>query len=360
MSFPVNFIYGDDANLGYWAQILYVAFAVISFLLFFVQMLFLQQLRLVPVVLLPLLSFCITYENAVMYYSCVSPTLGADVIGTAHVANALVAPLFVVILYEICFGLHEARSAHFFCFPMEQGDDISNAPALTSVWLLRCVAAGLFVMSILVNFSIVEHGLAPKTGSGGFAYLAKHADSLSIWLSLIPPIAVSFMALITSIAIHRYGKYHSLGLVNRWRYFSFFGLAVIVGYCFSYNVYPVTSNAGELTLLLGLTGLVWFVQAELFMAGTFADFLHRSNLAFTPLQKNVVSALDVIEREMAPPRGSVGSSGVLLEREMLDVSSRLGAILQQDLLQEGGVATPSFPASVPPPVDDVESSRPGI
>lgn len=333
-NFPVNFIYGDDANVGYWAQILYVAFAVVASLLFFVQILFLQQLSLVPVMLLPFLTFCVAFENAVMYYSCVSPSLGADVIGTAFVANALIAPLFVVILYEICFGLHEARSAHFFCFPMEQGDDISNAPALTSVWLLRCVAAGLVVMGILVNFSIVKHSQAPKTGSGGFAYLAEHANSLSVWLSLIPPIALSYMALVISIAIHRYGKYHSLGLVNRWKYFSFFGLSVIVGYCFSYSVYPVTSNAGELTLLLGVTGLVWFVQKDLYMAGTFADFLHRSNLAFTPLPKNIVSALEILEREME----SHGD----LERDMVDASRQLGALVT---LQEGGVV-PSFPPSV--------------
>ena len=44
--------------------------------------------------------------------------------------------------------------------------------------------------------------------------------------------------------------------------------------------YPTTSKAGELFLLIGITFNVFLMQKDLALAGSFADFLHRSNLAF--------------------------------------------------------------------------------
>ena len=40
------------------------------------------------------------------------------------------------------------------------------------------------------------------------------------------------------------------------------------------------SNAGELLLLMGLTLLVFLVERDFVLAGTFADFLRSSNVAF--------------------------------------------------------------------------------
>jgi hypothetical protein len=46
------------------------------------------------------------------------------------------------------------------------------------------------------------------------------------------------------------------------------------------KVYAVTSNAGELALLFGVTLLVFLVQEDFSLAGSFADFLRSSNVAF--------------------------------------------------------------------------------
>ena len=48
----------------------------------------------------------------------------------------------------------------------------------------------------------------------------------------------------------------------------------------STKVYAVTSNAGEITLLIGVTVLVFLVQEDFSLAGSFADFLRSSNVAF--------------------------------------------------------------------------------
>ena len=64
--YPTSFIFGPwDACLGQFSNVLFLAFSWVGLLLFFVQVFPLQQLQLVPVYLLPLLTFCITYENVV-------------------------------------------------------------------------------------------------------------------------------------------------------------------------------------------------------------------------------------------------------------------------------------------------------
>lgn len=48
----------------------------------------------------------------------------------------------------------------------------------------------------------------------------------------------------------------------------------------SVTVYEVTSNAGEIVLLFGVTVLVFLVQEDFSLAGSYADFLRSSNVAF--------------------------------------------------------------------------------
>ena len=342
--YPTSFIFGPwDACLGQFSNVLFLAFSCVGLLLFFVQVFHLQQLRLVPVYLLPLLTFCITYENAVMYYSCNvgvgTGSVDGPTVGAGYVFMALIPPLFISILYELSFRLHEARQAHFFCLPMEQGDDFSATPGTTLLWLVRLVAAGLFIMSIFVNFSLVSHDDAPHAGSGGYAYLAQHSASLAAWLSLIPPIVLSFASLFIGLSVHRYGKYNALGLVNHWKLFWLSVAGLITGYCFSDTVYPVTSNAGELALLMGVTGLLYLVQQDLQLAASFADFLHHSNRAFQPLPSGVVvdRMARQVEEELVGGRG--GASGI--ELEMVQVSEHLDDIVKAHLREQRGGA-PSF------------------
>lgn len=45
-------------------------------------------------------------------------------------------------------------------------------------------------------------------------------------------------------------------------------------------MYSIVSNAGEITLLIGVTVLVFLVQEDFSLAGSYADFLRSSNMAF--------------------------------------------------------------------------------
>lgn len=54
-----------------------------------------------------------------------------------------------------------------------------------------------------------------------------------------------------------------------------------VGQIFDSRVYPLTSNAGELALLIGVTFFLYLAQEDLILTAHFADFLHQSNAAFS-------------------------------------------------------------------------------
>lgn len=49
---------------------------------------------------------------------------------------------------------------------------------------------------------------------------------------------------------------------------------------YSEAVYSIVSNAGEIALLVGVTVLVFLVQEDFSLAGSYADFLRSSNVAF--------------------------------------------------------------------------------
>ena len=97
----------------------------------------------------------------------------------------------------------------------------------------------------------------------------------------------------------RYAKHCTLGISNNryWRAIIPCSIFHVVGQFFGTNVYQVTSNAGELALLIGVTFIVGLVQRDLVIAGSFANFLYRSNKAF-----EVASNIDLTQIPDTPPR----------------------------------------------------------
>lgn len=80
----------------------------------------------------------------------------------------------------------------------------------------------------------------------------------------------------------RYGSSYTIGLSHlfKWKILIFAALAQAVGQIWGEEVYPVTSNAGELALLMGVTYFLHLAQDDLILTAHFADFLHQSNAAF--------------------------------------------------------------------------------
>ena len=76
---------------------------------------------------------------------------------------------------------------------------------------------------------------------------------------------------------------------KRWRVILPCSLAFIIGQIFGEYWYVASSNLGQIILLGGVTFLLHLVEEDLRLAGTFADFLHKSNMAFTTNNNNNLS-----------------------------------------------------------------------
>jgi len=187
----------------YYAQILFLGYAAIALLLLAIQIIKLQKLAILPIYLLPCLSLLVCYQNIILYFSD-SIRTNSDEAYAGYVFHSFEIPMYVVIIYEVAQRLHEARSAKFLCLVFDEGLKYDSFAAVISVWAVRFLAIGLFVLNILTDFSLLPtSNNSLKTGSGGYIFLAKNPASLSIWLNLIPPIILSATSIILGIVLFR-------------------------------------------------------------------------------------------------------------------------------------------------------------
>ena len=73
-------------------------------------MAFLSKLHILPAYALPLLSFCLAFINISLYFG-ESFKVKSPMANTLNFFQSLVIPLFVLVLFEMTFRLHEVRSA---------------------------------------------------------------------------------------------------------------------------------------------------------------------------------------------------------------------------------------------------------
>lgn len=284
------YVYGSTySDMGPLFNHVYLVFAVLAAILLLYQLLVLRRLKIMSTYLmLPLLSFCTSYENVALYLSSQHLIHEEHVhFYIGYVLHSLVVPLFLLIMYEVTFRLHEFRNAHFFCFPLEISP--SSIFAKITLWIMRLLCAVLCTINLIVEFEWfgIDNNDPPKTGSAGYMYLADNRRELSLWLALIPSLSLTVVGILVSMYIYKYGEFVALGNNNSWKFASFLILFQFAGQCFSYDIYPITSNGGELILLGAITWVVDLMQAELESAATYADFLNRSNLAFKMIKEDV-------------------------------------------------------------------------
>jgi hypothetical protein len=185
----------------HYARVLFIVFAVLSAILLVYQLIVLQQLRLLPVYLLPILSFIICYENVVLYYSDHIDT-DSDAAYAGYFFHSLIVPIFIIVLFEMVYRLHEIRSAHFFFVPFDEGEEATKIPGLVVVSLIRVLVAGLFVMNILADFEIVSSDLN-NVGSGGYKYIGTHQLDGALLLTLVPTMVLSVVSIMLGVAMFR-------------------------------------------------------------------------------------------------------------------------------------------------------------
>src|SRR4051812_32035699 len=109
-------------ELDQFEYIIFIIIIVLSGICFLYQVMFLQKTKISPALLLPLLSFCICYENIVLIFGD-SVNSESKTAYFAYIFHSFQIPLFILILFETSYRLHEVRSAHFFCLPFDQGQD---------------------------------------------------------------------------------------------------------------------------------------------------------------------------------------------------------------------------------------------
>ena len=98
---------------------------------------------------------------------------------------------------------------------------------------------------------------------------------------------------------------------DRWKLIIPGVLGQTIGEIFGTKVYDITSNAGEISLLISVSILVFLIQREFASAASFAEYLHRSNIAF--------NYLDVVKNENKEIENRPASRSSL-------IMSRLGGV----------------------------------
>jgi hypothetical protein len=341
------YIFGrNHSDVGTLSHVLYVVYGVVSVILFLIQILSLNRLKLfVSLVALPFLSICIAYENLLMFvcsaYTHESVTQASIDLG--YVLHSMIVPLFLVIIYEMTFKLHEYRTAHFICFSLEVSSE--SVFAFCVLWGVRIIALGIFLMSLFVCFEVggIDNRKPSGAGSRGYVYLHGHTDSTALWLSLIPSIILSTVTVIIGSYIYKYGSYVALSNNNQWKGIFFLVLLQIIGHCFDEDAYPITSRIGELCLLAGLTFLVYYAQIELSMAASYSDFLNKNNEAFRVI--NAFNAEDEKTQEGTKKRRSsmmmmteLMRSGLLgKENETIGAGGKEGVANTENTQQSGDI-----------------------
>jgi hypothetical protein len=270
---------GEDQHE--YAKVLYIIFAIIAFIIFSIQVTHLLKMQILPIYLQPFLSFILCYEN-ILLFTGDNTTKHSTSANIGYFLYSCMIPIFIIIIFEVTLRLHEVRCAHFWGIPFEQGPEITYIPAFICIWLIRVLAIGLFIMNIIATYRLLhsQHVLA---GDGGYAVLDEYPRSRHIWLSLIPSIILSIVGYMMGIALYRYGKQFTLSPrsdILSWSVLLVTVVLQMIGQCFNASVYSVTSNAGNICLLIGVSWMVHKVQRDLILAGTFADFLHTSNLVY--------------------------------------------------------------------------------
>ena len=139
-------------HIPFYQRVVIIIYIVMIIIFFFVQTTFLWKMKLGVVFLLPFLSFCLCFENFILLLGDISTT--SILAGFSFAFHSLQIPLFVVILYETSYRLHEVRAVQFCCIPFDQGSNMNQFLANISVYVVRIIAILLLVTNIFVDFEI--------------------------------------------------------------------------------------------------------------------------------------------------------------------------------------------------------------
>jgi ABC-type Fe3+ transport system permease subunit len=88
------------------------------------------------------------------------------------------------------------------CIPFEQGEVMAGTIATVSLVTVRVFAVGVFVINALVNLDLLNDE-NNRAGLGGYANAKEELESVHFWLSIVPSLALSVLALFISVLMQR-------------------------------------------------------------------------------------------------------------------------------------------------------------
>ena len=188
-----------------YQYVVFIVFAVLEAILGAVSLFLLQRLNILPVYLLPLLCFCMCFENTLLSFGS-NISSSSKVAFAGYVFQSLEIPLFVIILHETSFRLYQSRSFQFCCIRFDQrsGRTIHHA-ATVWLWSVRVIAVGLFIMNIFADFALVPPGEdCPSADVSGYVSFVTDPKCKTLVLALVPPIFLSFLSITIGLMLVRY------------------------------------------------------------------------------------------------------------------------------------------------------------
>jgi hypothetical protein len=192
-------------NTESYEYVIFIVFAVLAAILGTVSLFVLQRLNILPVYLLPLLCFCMCFENTLLSFGS-NISSNSKVAYAGYVFQSLEIPLFVIILHETSFRLYQSRSFQFCCvrFDQRNGKTAHHAAAVW-LWSVRVIAVGLFVMNIFADFAFVpRRDDCQSADVSGYVSFVTDPKCKTLVLALVPPIFLSFISITIGLMLVRY------------------------------------------------------------------------------------------------------------------------------------------------------------
>lgn len=187
-----------------YEEVLFMIYAILSCFLFIFQIFFLQKIRALPVYILPVVSFCICFDNLVCFRGD-KINENSSVSKAAFVFNSLIPACLLLTSFEMPYRLHEARSVHFLYISFEEGQYMPKYISTFTLFAVRLLAIGILIAKILANFELVGDDNI-SVGIAGYASFSKddNANSIILWLDLLPSMIVGFNAIVMALILRKY------------------------------------------------------------------------------------------------------------------------------------------------------------
>jgi len=224
--------------------------------------------------------------------------------------QALIAPFFLIICFDMVYIVHKNRSVNFFCISFDEGHRKRVEPYSWIMRnLMRIIAGCLIFVGVLVNYDLI--GNDRDAGVSGFINWSTD-DATEVTLSLIPGTILAIFNLVISFRLWLYGTQRALvihaTIWNEWVLLFIGSLGQLIGLVSPTSIYPATSNAGEVFLLMCIIFIQYTIKKDFFLSKNFTLFLDAYDKIATvkvPLQRRNPSQEIIDEESSVVSRGSI-------------------------------------------------------